>query len=165
MASARLRPEQPEDTSFNYRLFAQTRSADLEPLALDPVQKDALLRQQFQLQAAHYRERFPAAAFSIIELESAPIGRLYLNRSKDEILVIDITVSPEHRNRGIGRELLQRLLAEASARGQVVRLHVERSNPARRLYHRLGFRELHDDGVYLQMEWRTAAPEAEDFER
>jgi ribosomal protein S18 acetylase RimI-like enzyme len=34
-----------------------------------------------------------------------------------------------------------------------VRLHVERNNPALRLYQRLGFREVEDQGVYLALEW------------
>jgi hypothetical protein len=48
------------------------------------------------------------------------------------------------------------------AAGKAVRLHVERWNPALRLYHRLGFGAIQDRGVYLEMEWRareeTATP-------
>jgi hypothetical protein len=37
-----------------------------------------------------------------------------------------------------------------------VRIHVERCNPALRLYERLGFRQIDDRGVYLFMEWTDA---------
>jgi hypothetical protein len=34
-------------------------------------------------------------------------------------------------------------------------IHVERLNPAVRLYERLGFRQIEDKGVYLFMEWHS----------
>ena len=37
--------------------------------------------------------------------------------------------------------------------GRLLRIHVERFNPALRLYARLGFRQIDDRGVYLFMEW------------
>jgi len=37
--------------------------------------------------------------------------------------------------------------------GRLLRIHVERFNPALRLYERLGFRQIDDRGVYLFMEW------------
>jgi hypothetical protein len=37
-------------------------------------------------------------------------------------------------------------------------MHVERFNPALRLYERLGFRLVEDRGVYLFLEWQPAAP-------
>jgi ribosomal protein S18 acetylase RimI-like enzyme len=150
-----LRPEQPEDESFVYQLFAETRFADVAPLPLDREQKEAFLHQQFQLQTAHYQTFYPTAAFSIIQFELQRIGRLYVNRTNREIRVIDITLSPGYRCRGIGRGLLQDLLSEATTTGKAVRLHVERRNPALRLYARLGFCEIQDKGVYLEMEWRA----------
>ena len=46
------------------------------------------------------------------------------------------------------------LQSEAVAAGKPLRIHVERFNPALRLYERLGFRQIDDRGVYLFMEWR-----------
>ena len=37
--------------------------------------------------------------------------------------------------------------------GRLLRIHVERFNPALRLYERLGFHPIADRGVYLFMEW------------
>lgn len=65
---------------------------------------------------------------------------------------------------GIGTNLLRRLQDEATTNRQTIRLHVERENPARHLYRRLGFRETQDKSVYLAMQWtpgqddRTAEP-------
>ena len=47
--------------------------------------------------------------------------------------------------------------AAAGAAGKPVRMHVERFNPARRLYGRLGFREIADKGVYLLLEWQPGS--------
>ena len=58
---------------------------------------------------------------------------------------------------GIGTWLLRHLQAEAQASSRPLRIHVERFNPALRLYERLGFRDIEDKGVYLFMEWRPAA--------
>ncbi len=54
--------------------------------------------------------------------------------------------------------LLRSLLAEAAAAGKPVTIHVERFNPAPRLYERLGFRPIADRGVYWLME--RPAPDA-----
>jgi len=64
---------------------------------------------------------------------------------------MDIALLPEFRGRGIGTALLSALIEEAEREGKRVSIHVERYNPARRLYARLGFREAEDRGVYLYL--------------
>jgi ribosomal protein S18 acetylase RimI-like enzyme len=53
---------------------------------------------------------------------------------------------------GIGSSLLRDLLAEGDATSKSVTIHVERLNPALRLYARLGFAVAEDKGVYLFLE-------------
>jgi ribosomal protein S18 acetylase RimI-like enzyme len=48
--------------------------------------------------------------------------------------------------------LLEDLLAEGDGAGKSVTIHVERMNPALRLYERLGFSLAEDKGVYLFLE-------------
>lgn len=48
------------------------------------------------------------------------------------------------------------MLAEARGKNLPVRIHVEQFNPALRLYERLGFTKIHDEGIYHLMEWRPA---------
>ena len=86
------------------------------------------------------------------------VGRLYVARWTGEIRIVDIALLPEFCNRGIGTTLLRQLQAEAQDAGKPLRIHVERFNPALRLYDRLGFRQIEDKGVYLFLEWRPAAP-------
>ena len=68
--------------------------------------------------------------------------------------IVDISLQPEFCNRGIGTTLLRELQSEAAAAGKPLRIHVERFNPALRLYERLGFRQIEDKGVYLFLEWK-----------
>jgi ribosomal protein S18 acetylase RimI-like enzyme len=107
---------------------------------------------QFDAQRRHYSAYYRDAAHDLVVVEGEPAGRLYVARDKDEILVVDIALLPEHQRRGIGSALLAELLAEADETGKTLSLHVEHRNPARRLYERLGFVTVADEGVYLRLE-------------
>ena len=81
------------------------------------------------------------------------LGRLYVDRSETAVHVLDIALLPEHRGKGIGTRLMTEVLTGAGAAGRPVQIYVERFNPAQRLYDRLGFRQIADQGVYLQLQW------------
>jgi ribosomal protein S18 acetylase RimI-like enzyme len=148
-----FRPEQPLDEPFLLQLYFSTRADELKLVPWDDAQKEAFLRSQFALQTHHYRKYYPDAAFLIVQFDDKPIGRLYVDRSDRYIHVIDIALLPEYRGAGIGGRLMQDVLSEAAAAGKTVQIHVERNNPALRLYERLRFRMLEDKGIYLLMEW------------
>ena len=80
-----------------------------------------------------------------------------MDRRPDALLIVDIALLPAHRGAGIGTDILRGLLAEAAASGRPVRIHVERTNPALRLYRRLGFVPIADHGVYHLMECPPAS--------
>jgi GNAT superfamily N-acetyltransferase len=152
-----LRPIRPEDEGFLYDVYASTRLGELAALGWSEAQREAFLRMQFRAQHQSYLTQFPMADFAIILHHERPIGRLYIERRTDEIRGIDIALLPEYRRAGIGTAILQDLLAEAARDGKPFHIHVERFNRAQRLYERLGFTTLADDGVYLFMEWRPEA--------
>ena len=124
-----------------------------------PQQKQAFLVMQFQAQHTFYMQEFAGSSFDIIEQDGEPIGRLYVDRRRDEIRIIDIALLPPRRGHGIGARYLQGLQAEARERGLSLRIHVESNNPAMRLYTRLGFRKVETNGVYWLMEWQAAEAE------
>jgi len=130
----------------------------MELVSWSETEKEAFLRMQFEAQSRYYEEQFPRASFQVIELEGRPIGRLYVDRRPDEIRLIDITLLPEFCNAGIGSALLRDLLDEATAADRPLRIHVERFNPALRLYQRLGFRQVEERGAYFLMEWSPGSP-------
>jgi ribosomal protein S18 acetylase RimI-like enzyme len=152
-----FRPASQEDDSFLCQVFASTRERLLASLPFDAAQKDAFARQQHLCQDLYYRQRYPQAAFEIVYSGDQRIGRLYVNRTAEQILIIDIALLPHYRGAGIGRELLENLLAEAAETGRTVALHVDKINPALRLYQRLGFQIVQDVGADWQMEWRAGA--------
>jgi GNAT superfamily N-acetyltransferase len=153
MSTLSLRSICPEDESFLRRVYASTRLEGLAPLGWSTEQRVAFLDQQFDAQNYHYQIHYAGAEFQIILLDERPVGRLYVARRPDQILVIDIALLPEYRNAGIGSRLLGSLLDEAAATGKPVRIHVEKLNPALRLYERLGFSIVQDRGVHWSMEW------------
>jgi ribosomal protein S18 acetylase RimI-like enzyme len=147
-----FRPITADDEQFLYRLYAGTRQEELAQTAWTDAEKETFLRQQFTAQHKFYMERFAQATFEILLLNKEAIGRLYIDRRADEIRIIDIAILPEHRNKGIGSSLLKNLLTEAHETAKPLRIHVEKNNPALKLYERLGFREIQDKGVYYLME-------------
>ena len=153
MTPISLRPITPEDELFLRRLFASTRAEELAITGWSDEQKAAFCRMQFDAQSAHYQKHYADASFDVIERDGVAAGRLLVWRSVKEILIVDIALLPEHRGAGIGTKFLRELQDEARAAGKPLTIHVERYNPARRLYERLGFRIVEEQQVYLLMKW------------
>lgn len=149
-----LRPVQHADDSFIFTLFTGSRP-DLEWIAgIDQDRKQELLLQQFRCEHEQLRRDYPNAEYSIILLEGNPVGRLYVHRGEKEYRILVITLAPEYRGRGIGRNLIKSILREAYEAGKPVRIQVAWYNQsARALYERLGFRIIENSGVYYVMQW------------
>ena len=73
------------------------------------------------------------------------MGWLQCIGSSDELFLAQLFVDGPFQNRGIGTEVMNRLINEATVRNQSVALAVVKINPALRLYQRLGFRIMHED--------------------
>jgi len=147
------RPVEPEDRDFLCKVYASTRREELAPLSWTDAQKQEFLKMQFEAQDRYYRKQYAGDAFLMIQLDGRSVGRLYVGRWEEEIRIIDIALLPEYRGSGIGSAILSDLLAEAESEGKPVRIHVEKQNPALRLYKRLGFVPIADRGVYDLMQW------------
>jgi GNAT superfamily N-acetyltransferase len=159
-----LRPITPEDDSFLAGVYASTRAEELAVTGWSDEEKAVFCRRQYDAQLAHYRENYPGALLQVIEKAGVPVGRLYVARWEREIRIMDIALLPEHRGAGIGAQLLRDLQDEARSAGKTLSIHVERFNPALRLYERLGFRQVEDKGVYLLMQWHEEAARMENGE-
>jgi ribosomal protein S18 acetylase RimI-like enzyme len=86
-----------------------------------------------------FRERFEPTALQVIELDGTPIGVLSATEERDAIELGSIEILPEHQRRGYGAAIVKKVLARARSTGRSVHLQVLKVNPARNLYHRLGF--------------------------
>jgi ribosomal protein S18 acetylase RimI-like enzyme len=149
-----LRPETAADLALSRAIYAATREQELARVPWTPVQREAFLAQQFDAQRQHYRAHHPRAQWSIVMVDGADAGRLYLDQAPDTLLLIDIALLPTYRGRGIGRRLMAGVMALAEQAGIAVQLHVEHDNPALDWYRRLGFVVDGDTGVY----WRMRRP-------
>jgi ribosomal protein S18 acetylase RimI-like enzyme len=161
MPSLAVRPVTSDDREFLQRVYAGTRAEELARTGWDEAQCAAFVAMQFEAQDRHYRQHFPRADYGVIEWAEAgapvPVGRLWIDRRPDAIHVLDISLLPEHRGRGLGTQCLRRLMAEARARGAALTIQVEQFNPARSLYERLGFVPQGLQGMHIQMAWRADA--------
>lgn len=145
-----LREATPEDEPFLLEVYASTRLDELDGFGWSDDQKQTFIKMQFMA-----RERsYPRVDSRIILLNGRPIGRLLVDRGDTSILLRDIALLTEYRNRGLGSRLIKELMKEAAAVGKPILLHVVVTSPAVRLYERLGFCSTGDESAaYLEMQW------------
>jgi ribosomal protein S18 acetylase RimI-like enzyme len=155
-----LRPVTPDDDDFVLELYASTRG-DLAEMQCDAITRAQLIRMQCHAQQQHYRAAYPRAQVSLVlDQDGTRVGRIYVDRAPHEIRLVDISLLPQYRRRGIGQQLLQNLMEEGERAGLPVRLSVMAGNPASHLYQRLGFGPGTMRGAHQLMEWRGASGQA-----
>lgn len=142
------RPETEGDQPFVLALYVTTRADEVASTGWPQAMQDAFLAQQHRAQHGWYRATYPDGEWLIIERAGAPIGRLYLTEDMGMAMIVDISLIPEARGTGLGTAILKDLLAGET---RPVQLHVEKHNPARRLYERFGFRRVEEGPIYDRM--------------
>jgi ribosomal protein S18 acetylase RimI-like enzyme len=150
----KLRPVMLEDEPFLRQLFASTRADELALMGWDEKQKEAFIAMQFNAQNQQYAMSYPQAEHKIIVLYEDQIGRLIVDKSDTGFTLVDIALLPAHRGAGIGTHLIEDLLTKAGLAGKPVTLSVWHTNPAKKLYERMGFSAANNDGVYCEMHWK-----------
>lgn len=126
-----LRPATADDSEFAYRTTRETMREYV--LATWGAWNEEEARQRAS-------ENIAAGATQVVVLEGTPIGIHVVKREPDAIRLLQIFIRPEYQRRGIGSQLIERLLAEARGARLPLRLRVLRVNPAFALYQRMGFR-------------------------
>ena len=95
--------------------------------------------------SAKFRGLWVAEEVRIITLDGADVGWVQTRTEPDALFLAQIFLEPSFQGRGIGTEVLRRILGEAGNAGRAVKLGVVKSNRAQRLYRRLGFQVTHED--------------------
>lgn len=131
MAKITLRPATSQDYAFLYHLHVSALKETIEEIW---VWDESWQRQ-------HFKDHFSVTNRKIIQLGFRDIGSLVVHRLDTHIFLEYIALLPKFQNQGIGTGLIRDVLGEAAAMGMPVKLKVLRTNPAIRLYERLGFEE------------------------
>lgn len=134
------RPAVADDVAFLLQLRRETMSDHMQASGADCTDDEHLRR-------LHYR--FDCA--EILLLDGVPVGLLKLARDAGEWEIIQIQLSAATRGRGAGSALLASIIDEATRADADVMLKVLKANPARRLYQRLGFVVVGEDGAEYRM--------------
>ncbi|HSS70444.1 MAG TPA: GNAT family N-acetyltransferase [Casimicrobiaceae bacterium] len=88
---------------------------------------------------------------ALIVRGEALAGRICLTRHWQRLFLRDIELVAAERNRRLGTAIIRAVLELASSERRAVELVVLKCNPAQRLYARLGFAVIADDGARITM--------------
>jgi|ERR1043166_5395981 GNAT superfamily N-acetyltransferase len=149
-----LRDATDADENFLRAVYASTRAQELAAVPWNDEQKAAFVNMQFDAQHSHYHSQFPEANYQIIFSGDEPIGRIYVLRDEDVIRILDVTLLLERRNAGVGTELMRELMGEADQSGKALQIWLEDFNPSNRLFERLGFSKVQQEGFNCLLEYR-----------
>ncbi len=147
-----LRPAEEKDDSFIETVYRSTREDELKLTQWTDQQKWAFIKMQSMAQLAEYKTKFPGAAFQVIIFNKQDAGRFYTWENDHEIRLLDITLLPPFRGKGIGTSLLQELIKKSDKVQKKISLHVDPVNPVLQLYLRLGFIHVKNNGRHYYME-------------
>ncbi|WP_448192482.1 GNAT family N-acetyltransferase [Azospirillum sp. sgz301742] len=149
-----LRPREDSDAEFLRDVYIAYRWEEVAATGWPEDMRLAFLHDQYRMQDAHYTKHYDGAAWGVVEVDGARAGRLYLLNCGSDLRIVDIAFLPPYRNMGLGGGLLAAVQEQARALGVAkASIHVEQSNPALRLYERLGFQKVELRGIYHLLEW------------
>lgn len=151
-----LRPIQETDKDFLLYLYTLMKEPELSFISnLSVEQKQQLIQQQFDAQHMSYTQNYADARLDLLLLEDKAIGRFYVQRTTENIQIMDIILLKEMQNQGIGSYLVKQLITEAQETKRTLSLYVETFNPAIRLYERLGFVPIEASYSHYYMRWMS----------
>ena len=124
---AYLRQCTEADEAFVYDVFCTTWESEVAALPNQNLAQH-VLRIQHIAQERRFAGRFPDRQRYVVKEGDQPVGRLYVDETGPVLQVIDLTLMPRVRDRGLGTRIFQDLMAYAESRGLTVRLRIERRN-------------------------------------
>jgi ribosomal protein S18 acetylase RimI-like enzyme len=129
-----LRPAHPEDFDYCARLYFAGMENIIKELNLN-----------MDAQIAGLRQRWDVTQVRMVTFNSADIGWVQSFVKDNALFLAQLFVDGQFQRRGIGTDVVKALIGEAARTGLALTLGVVKTNPALRLYERLGFRITHDD--------------------
>ena len=142
-----LKSARPEDFDYCERLYFE---------GMDSVIKE--LNLSMDAQVVSFRQQWDVGQERNITLDGTDIGWQQSFTKDDALFLVQLFVDSALRLQGIGTEVVKGLIEEAARAGQALTLGVVKTNPALRLYERLGFRTTHEDErkFYMRRDQRVS---------
>jgi len=140
--AGRLHLRSANGVDFDYcaSLYFEGMANAIRELNLDP-----------DLQMTNFRQRWAVEEARIIVRDRANVGWLQSRIEGQSVFLAQLFVESSCQRQGIGTQVVKCIIAEAAHASRSVTLGVVRTNPALRLYERLGFRITHEDGRKFYM--------------
>ena len=146
------RPATAADEPVLLALFSETRGAELAAAGLDSVALGRLIALQYRSHSAQVAADHPFATTRMLEAGGEIVGSIVVDRTGEQVHLVDIVVTETARGRGHGSMALGELISESTVAGRNVTLTVWAGNDrAVALYERLGFTTVGERSGYLAM--------------
>jgi len=149
----RLRPVSDDDDAFLAELIRDLKAVELESSGMSGPELDELVDLQRQDEDRKHDDAHPKLERLVVVVEGESVGRLVLAETPTALHVVDIAILEAHRGRGIGTRLMLDVQACAAEVRLPVTLEVVKSNPALRLFERLGFTIVGDGLLHQTLSW------------
>lgn len=153
-----LRLAVPSDEDFFLKLYYSTREQEMEAGGLPEEEREKFVTFQYNARKQHYDQFYKGAVDQVVMSDKTPIGRLLVQTTEKEIIVVTIELLAEYRGKGIGSQLMKDLLVTATV---PVNLHVLQYGGPIELYKRLGFVQTGTAQFHYKMTWYPAGMEPE----
>ena len=123
-----MRQANISDLEFLKKLRSETMDEYLKKEGLPIDETSHLKRIQYHFESAN-----------ILNIHGKPIGLFKFYEDNTTCHVIQVQILPEYQGKGIGKSILMTLQKQALRDDKSINLSVLKSNPAIKLYERLGF--------------------------
>jgi ribosomal protein S18 acetylase RimI-like enzyme len=160
-----LKPARPDDNDFLYEVFCTTWQDEVAALPNQNLARH-VLRIQHTAQERRFDNRYPGHRRFVVSHGDERVGRFYLFASGSTLNIVDLTLLPQFRRRGIGTRLVLDLMREAALDGHRVSMQVARRNGVSLdVYASLGFDLVSSDDLDHYFEWPPASAPADEIVR
>jgi GNAT superfamily N-acetyltransferase len=136
----------PDDIAIEYRSERPT------PEEFEPWYRSSGWTEALETTAERLAAALPGAWYAICARRAGEIvgTGLVLSDGAMHALIVDVIVAPEMRGRGIGTEIMKRLIARCREAG-VLQVQLFSASGKRGFYERLGFVARPDDGPGMEL--------------
>jgi ribosomal protein S18 acetylase RimI-like enzyme len=157
---ARLRRCADSDDAFLYDVFVTTWQSEVAALPNQNLAQH-VLRIQHIAQERRFANAFPQRERYVVLEDGEPAGRLYVDQSGPDLVLLDLTLLPKFRSRGIGTQVVCELFDAAARENRKITLRVpRRQRRTSDFYVSLGFRIVSVDDIDNFFDWEPSAVSA-----